>query len=193
MATAGEREDLLRRQLIADGAHEDRTPLTILRAKTEGLVDGVLPADPATLASLHEEVLRLTQLVTDLETLAAADAAGLQLERAPIELGDVASDVVDAVAGVVSERNLSITTRLDPAPAEADERRIHQIVTNLVANAVRYSPPAASLTIETGCFSDGNVFVRFTDSGPGLADAYLDHVFAPFYRGSPAPDSDDPP
>src|SRR3546814_6724320 len=108
MATAGEREDRLRRQLIADVAHEVRTPLTILRATTEGLVVGVLPADPATLASLHEEVLRLTQLVTDLETLAAADAAGLQLERAPIELGDVASDVVDAVAGVVrSEEHTS--------------------------------------------------------------------------------------
>ncbi|HEY9555766.1 MAG TPA: ATP-binding protein, partial [Acidimicrobiales bacterium] len=118
--------------------------------------------------------------------LAAADAAGLQLERAPIELGDVASDVVDAVAGVVSERNLSITTRLDPAPAEADERRIHQIVTNLVANAVRYSPPDASITIETGCFSDGDVFVRVTDSGPGLTDDDLEHVFDRFYRGSAA-------
>jgi signal transduction histidine kinase len=128
----------------------------------------------------------LTQLVTDLETLAAADAAGLQLERAPIDLGDVASDVVDAFAGVVSERNLSMTTRLDPAPAEADERRIHQIVTNLVANAVRYSPPDASITIETGRSSDGRVFVRVTDSGPGLSEADLAHVFDRFYRGTAA-------
>ena len=186
MATAVEHEDRLRRQLVADVAHEVRTPLTILRATTEGLVDGVLPADPATLASLHEEVLRLTQLVTDLETLAAADAAGLQLERAPIDLRDVASDVVDAVAGVISERNLSITTRLDPAPAEADERRIHQIVTNLVANAVRYSPPHASITIETGRLSDGEAFVRVTDSGRGLSEDDLGHVFDRFYRGSAA-------
>src|SRR3546814_11684553 len=98
MATAGEREDRLRRQLIADVAHEVRTPLTILRATTEGLVDGVLPADPATLASVHEEVLRLTQLVTDLETLAEAEAAGLQIERPPIQLGAGAADVVAAAA-----------------------------------------------------------------------------------------------
>lgn len=186
MATAVEHEDRLRRQLVADVAHEVRTPLTILRATTEGLVDGVLPADPTTLASLHEEVLRLTHLVSDLETLAAADAAGLQLELAPIDLGDVASDVVDAVAGVASERNLSITTTLDPAPAEADERRIHQIVTNLVANAVRYSPPGAAITIETGRSSNGEAFVRVTDSGPGLTDDDLEHVFDRFYRGSAA-------
>src|SRR3546814_9358338 len=98
--------------------------------------------------------MRISDWSSDVCSSDLADAAGLQLERAPIELGDVASDVVDAVAGVVSERNLSITTRLDPAPAEADERRIHQIVTNLVANAVRYSPPDASITIETGCRSE---------------------------------------
>jgi len=186
MATAVEQEDRLRRQLVADVAHEVRTPLTILRATTEGLVDGVLPADPDTLASLHEEVLRLTQLVTDLETLAAADAAALKLDRAPIDLADVASAVIDTVAGAVSERHLSLTTRLAPAPTEVDERRIHQIVTNLVANAVRYSPPDASITIETGRSSDVEVFVRVTDSGPGLTDDDLAHVFDRFYRGSAA-------
>src|SRR3546814_11195922 len=99
MATAVEREDRLRRQLIADVAHEVRTPLTILRATTEGLVDGVLPADTATLASLPEMVLRLTKPFTDLESLAAADAARLQLERAPIERRAAAFTAVHAVAG----------------------------------------------------------------------------------------------
>lgn len=186
MATAVEREDQLRRQLVADVAHEVRTPLTILRATTEGLLDGVLTANPATLTSLHEEVLRLTQLVTDLETLAAADAAGLHLDLAPIDLAHVASDVVHAMARAAAERNISITQNLGPALAEADERRIHQIITNLVNNAVRYSPQGASITVETGRTSNRQVFARVTDSGPGLTDDDLVHVFDRFYRGSAA-------
>lgn len=184
MAAAVEREDRLRRQLVADVAHEVRTPLTILRATTEGLVDGVLPADAANLRSLHEEVLRLTQLVTDLETLAAADAAGLQLLTAPIDLADIASEVVDAIRATATERDLSITTHLDPAPAEADERRIHQIVTNLLSNATRYTASGGMITVETGHARDGEAFLRVTDVGPGLTDDDLAHVFDRFYRGS---------
>jgi two-component system sensor histidine kinase BaeS len=184
MAAAVEHEDRLRRQLVADVAHEVRTPLTILRATTEGLVDGVLPADPANLASLHEEVLRLTQLVTDLETLAAADAAGLQLRLSPIDLADVASEAVDAISAMAAERELSVATRLTLAPVEADEQRIHQIVTNLLANATRYTQARGSITVETGRSSDGRAFVRVADSGPGLTDDDLEHVFDRFYRGS---------
>ena len=79
MAESVERQDQLRRQLVADVAHEVRTPLTILRATTEGLTDGVIAPDEATLQSLHDEVLRLGGLIADLETLAAADAASLEL------------------------------------------------------------------------------------------------------------------
>jgi two-component system sensor histidine kinase BaeS len=186
MAASVDREERLRRQLVADVAHEVRTPLTILRATTEGLVDGVLPADQTTLESLHEEVLRLTQLVADLETLAAADAAGLQLDRTPIDLADAASAAVSAVAAMAPDGNLAITTTLEPAPAQADERRIHQILTNLLANAARYSPPGASIRVETGCLADGQTFVRVTDSGPGLSDDDIAHVFDRFYRGTAA-------
>jgi two-component system sensor histidine kinase BaeS len=184
MAAAVEHEDRLRRRLVADVAHEVRTPLTILRATTEGLVDGVLPADRTNLESLHEEVLRLTQLVTDLETLAAADAAGLQLHPVPIDLADVAAEAVDAISAMSAERELSVATRLAAAPAEADERRIHQIVTNLLANATRYTATPGSITVETGRSPDGRAFVRVTDSGPGLTDDDLEHVFDRFYRGS---------
>jgi signal transduction histidine kinase len=186
MAVAVEHEDRLRQQLVADVAHEVRTPLTILRATTEGLVDGVLPADPATLASLHEEVLRLTQLVSDLQTLAAADAAVLQLDLAPTDLSQIASEVVDTVAATLAEQNLSITTRLDPAPALADARRIHQIVTNLLVNASRYTPRGGSITVETSQSPEGDAFVQVTDTGPGLSDEDLEHVFDRFYRGAAA-------
>jgi two-component system sensor histidine kinase BaeS len=186
MAAAVEHQDRLRRQLVADVAHEVRTPLTILRATTEGLVDGVLNADAATLGSLHEEVLRLTQLVSDLETLAAADAAGLQLRRAPVDLADIAADAVEAIAPMAMERGISLTPTLDAAAAHADERRIHQIVTNLLTNAVRYTPTGASITIETGRLPEGEVFVRVADTGPGLSDDDLVHVFDRFYRGSAA-------
>jgi two-component system sensor histidine kinase BaeS len=171
---------------VADVAHEVRTPLTILRATTEGLVDGVLPADHASLVSLHEEVLRLTQLVTDLETLAAADAAGLQLHTGPIDLADVASRAVDATAAMAAERGLSIAMAAEPATAEADEGRVHQIVTNLLANATSYTPPGGTITVETGRSPAGEAFVRVSDSGPGFSDDDLRHVFDRFHRGSAA-------
>src|SRR3546814_11106874 len=96
MAEAVEKEDRLRRQLVADVAHEVRTPLSILQGTTEALVDGVAEPDAETLASLHEEVLRLGRLVGDLQILAAADAAGLRLDRQPM---DLAHEVAAVVAG----------------------------------------------------------------------------------------------
>lgn len=186
MAAAVEHEDRLRRQLVADVAHEVRTPLTVLRGTTEGLVEGVLPPDPGTLESLHEEVLRLTRLVADLETLAAADAASLQLDRAPVDLAEVASAVVEAMAPLARERRVSLAQTGGPAVALADDRRIHQVVTNLVVNAIRYTPTGASVTVETGSRPDGQVFVRVLDNGPGLSDDDVEHVFDRFYRGAAA-------
>lgn len=186
MAAAVEHEDRLRRQLVADVAHEVRTPLTVLRGTTEGLVDGVLPPDQRTLESLHEEVLRLTRLVADLETLAAADAANLQLHRGPVDLAGVASTVLETVAPLASERRISLTQTGRPALALADDRRIHQVVTNLLVNAIRYTPADGSITVETGALPDGQVFLRVLDSGPGLSDDDLERVFDRFYRGSAA-------
>lgn len=187
MAAAIDHEDRLRRQLVTDVAHEVRTPLTVLRGTTEGLVDGVLPADPATLRSLHEEVLRLTQLVADLETLAAADAAGLHLDRAHIDLAELAAAALDEIGGLARERDLILVPSLRPAPTEADERRVRQILANLLVNAVHYSPPGATIRIDTGQEVDSEVYARVQDSGAGLSADDLEHVFDRFYRGSASP------
>lgn len=185
MAAAVAREDELRRQLVADVAHEVRTPLTILRGTTEALVDGVVEPDDAALRSLHDEVLRLTHLVGDLETLAAADAAGLQLDRRHIDLATVARAVVDLAGPAAEAAGLQIATDLSPAPADADEARMRQVVTTLAANAIAYTPSGGTVTVRTGA-SAGVAFVEVSDTGPGIDAADLPHLFDRFYRGAAA-------
>ena len=99
MAASLEHQEQMRRTMLADVAHELRTPLAILQAETESLVDGVSDPTPEALASLHQESIRLGRLVEDLQTLASAEAAGLSLERHRVDLAAIAAGVADSVAG----------------------------------------------------------------------------------------------
>ena len=182
MADAVQREDELRRRLVADVAHEVRTPLTILRGMTEGLVDGVIAADGQTLASLHEEVLRLTTLVADLETLAAADAAGLTLDQQPLDLADVARAATDLAQRAAADADLTLQTDLQPAPTVGDARRLAQVVTNLLANAIRYTPAGGAVEVRT-LLTAGHAVVEVRDTGPGIPHDELTRVFERFFRG----------
>ena len=182
MATAVDEEDRLRRQVVADVAHEVRTPLSILQGTTEALLDGVLPADQQTLASLHEEVLRLSSLVGDLEILAAADAAGLRLD---LERTDLAEEVGTVVAGArasVAAAELTLEASLDPAPVLGDPRRLRQLTTALVANALAYTPPGGSIRVATTT-APGRVRLEVADTGPGIDVEDLPRIFDRFYRG----------
>ncbi|MGZ4132160.1 MAG: sensor histidine kinase [Actinomycetota bacterium] len=188
MSTSLEREDELRRQLVRDVAHEVRTPLTILQGTTEGLVDGVLPADSDTLASLHDEVLRLSRLVGDLETLAAAEAASLHLELGPLDLADVATAAAELGGPAASLAELTLDTDLQPAPATGDQLRLRQVAMNLVANAFRYTPAGGTVTVRTGV-DDGHAVLEVLDTGPGIAPEDLPRLFERFYRGRAAEDT----
>ena len=182
MADNLDREDELRRHLVADVAHELRTPLTILQGATEALLDGVDDPTPEVLGSLNDEVTRLRRLVADLETLAAAEAAGLQLHTRQLDLADVASESIDLLRPLADEGGLSLIADTSAAPVVGDPDRLHQIAVNLIANAVKFTPAGGTVTIRTR--SDRNSsLLEVVDTGPGIPEHDLPHVFERFWRG----------
>jgi two-component system sensor histidine kinase BaeS len=186
MAATLEREDELRRTLTADVAHELRTPITILTAHHEALVDGIERPTPELLASLHEEVLRLGRLIEDLEALAAAEAAGIRLERAPVALADVATQAAELLAPQLRASEIELTTTLDRrVVVSGDARRLAQIVQNLLANAVKFTPAGGRIEISL-TRGEGTARLAVSDTGIGIAPDELPHVFNRFWRGRTA-------
>jgi two-component system, OmpR family, sensor histidine kinase BaeS len=185
MADNLDREDQLRRNLLADVAHELRTPLTILQGNTEALLDGIDEPTAAAIGSLHDEVVRLGRLVADLETLAAAEAAGLRLHTVQVDLADVVRATVDLLGPLAAERNITIDIVCDRAQTNADPDRLQQIVVNLFTNAVKFTAPGGRITIATETAND-RVILRIADTGPGLADDEIPHLFERFWRGHAA-------
>jgi two-component system sensor histidine kinase BaeS len=182
MATSLDHEDRLRRALVADVAHELRTPVAVLQAETEALADGMVKPSQGALASLHEEAVRLGRMVEDLQTLASAEAAGLELQPRPLDLGRVAADAADSLASRFWAGRLDLRQQLPPTPVLGDPRRLHQVVTNLLANAAKYTPAGGSVTIRAS--TDGSdAVLEVADTGPGIPDDERQLVWERFYRG----------
>ena len=178
-----DQQETSRRTMVRDVAHELRTPLTILRGSLEELVDGLAEPTPDRLASLNEEVLRLGRVVEDLDALAAADTASMHLRVEPVDLAEVAAAAVDSVAGQAADAGLELQRFLDPAPAVGDPGRLHQVVLNLLTNAVKFTPAGGRVEVRTGAHN-GSVRVEVTDTGVGIPPDELPHVFDRFWRGA---------
>ena len=185
MADTIEREDELRRTIVADIAHELRTPLAVLQASTEALADGITEPDPHTLYSLRDETLRMSRFVEDLEVLASAQAAGLTTNRTPVDLGHVASAAADAIEAQVVAADLTFERDLEPVMVLGDETRLHQVVTNLLSNAVKFTPPGGHITL-TVRSTGSRVELSVADTGVGIPPDELPHIFERFWRGSAA-------
>ncbi|HUZ25101.1 MAG TPA: ATP-binding protein [Streptosporangiaceae bacterium] len=183
MADALVRQEQLRRYLVADVAHELRTPVAVLQAGHEALLDGVVSPTPAQLGSLHDEVLRLARLVDDLQTLAAAEAAALHLSFQPCDLADIAAAAADSLAGRFESSHLALERRLCPAPVRADARWMHQVVTNLLGNAAKFTEPGGRVTLSTG-LDDDRATLSVSDTGVGITPEQLPHIFERFWRGA---------
>jgi signal transduction histidine kinase len=182
MADSLEQEDRLRRALVADVAHELRTPVAVIQAETEALCDGVTEPTHDALASLHEEAVRLAHLVEDLQTLAAAQAAGLELTRRPLDLGRVAADAAQSLASRFRAGHIQLDQDLPPTPALGDPRRLHQVAVNLLTNAIKFCPPGERVEVRT--FTDqAEAVLEVTDTGPGVPEEEREVIWERFYQG----------
>lgn len=183
MAATLERQDELRRALTADVAHELRTPVTILRAQCEAILDGVVAPSQQQVASLHDEVLRLGRVIEDLETLASAEAAGLRLDRTTVNLTALLERTVDLVAPQFEAGEVELVTHLAPASVGGDQLRLGQIIRNLLSNALKFTPPGGRVEVNLAT-NDREVELTVADTGVGIPPDELPHVFDRFWRGT---------
>jgi len=185
MADTLDHEDKIRRDLVASVTHELRTPVAVLQAGHEALLDGVTEPGPEELGSLRDEVLRLARMVDDLQTMAAADAAVLQLTRERHDLAGIAGSAADSLARRFETAEVGLDRQLSPAPVLADERWMHQVVTNLLGNALKFTPAGGTVTIRTR--QDGpSAVLEVADTGVGIPPDELPRIFDRFWRGQSA-------
>jgi signal transduction histidine kinase len=184
MAGALEASDQQRRAFLADIAHELRTPLTIIRGKLEGVLDGVYAADVDHVAPVLEEVYVLERLVEDLQLLTLAETGQLHFDRQRLDLVDLAQRAAALFEAEAAERDIALLVEMKPdLPAVlADEQRVGQVLGNLIGNALRYINPGGQVKISAGP-SGEQVELAVSDTGPGLPESELPHIFDRFWRG----------
>jgi two-component system sensor histidine kinase BaeS len=179
--------DRLQRNLVADVAHELRTPVAVLQASHEAMLDGITDPSRENLESLREEVLRLAHMVEDLQRLAAAEAAALQLTLAPQDLATIAAEAAGNQGGSFGTAGVCLVRWLREVHVRCDADRMREVISNLLTNALKYTPTGGTVVLETGAGRSGQAMVRIGDTGIGIQPDELPHVTERFFRGVRAP------
>ncbi|GID29260.1 sensor histidine kinase [Paractinoplanes brasiliensis] len=186
MAEAVQQSEERQRRLVADVAHEMRTPLSNLRGYLEGLSDGVIEPSRELFVSLHEETMLQSRILDDLQVLALAEAGDLGYTRTPIDLAELASLSVTAHRAVAAEAQVALTVDASaPAWVSADQDRIRQVLGNLLTNAIRYTDREGQVLVRVRA-ENGEAVLTVQDTGVGIAPGDLPHVFDRFWRADPA-------
>jgi signal transduction histidine kinase len=189
MAGRLEQAEGLRRQLLADVAHELRNPLHVLRGNLQAIVDGVYPLNHDEVSRLLDQTDHLTRLVNDLHELALAEARQLPLDRRPVDLGVLTKEAVAVFQPLAAAQEIELRVELLGAPptVAVDPGRIRQTIQNLLANALRHTPPGGRILV-TVTERDGRAVLSVADDGAGIAPEHLPQVFDRFFRTGDARD-----
>jgi signal transduction histidine kinase len=191
---SGELEDLerLRRDLVANVSHELRTPISALRALLENLLDGVERPDPETLQVMLAQTERLGRLVDQLLELSRLESGDVPMVRERFALPPLVARVLSEIDVMRGRRDVELAQDLpkDLPPVYADAERVHQVLFNLLDNAVRFTPPGGRVTVHAST-KNGSVDVAVADTGPGIASEHLPRVFERFYRVDPGRSRDE--
>jgi signal transduction histidine kinase len=176
--------DEQRRRLLADVTHELRTPLSVVRGTLEGIADGVYEPDEERVAAVLEQTRLMGRLLDDLQTLSTAEAGALILTLEPTDVEMVVQEVASAFAPRAAAGDVELITSCDGSPElSVDPARIHQVLENLVANALRHTPAGGTVRIGLSKAED-EVELAVSDTGPGIAAEELDSIFDRYARSA---------
>ena len=184
MAEELERAEQRRRNLTADVAHELRTPLHILQGNLEGILDGVYEPTAEQINAMLEETHLLTRLIDDLQTLSLAEGGQLSLKMEQVDVAELLTDVGTSFSGPAEAESIRLQVDVPDAPMfiTADAGRLDQVLSNLVANAMRYTPSGGRITLAAEPTPTGTR-ISVSDTGEGIPTEDLPYVFDRFWRG----------
>ncbi len=184
MTTRLQTNDEQRRAMLADVTHELRTPLTIIQGNLEGLIDGLYPRDDAHLDPILEETHVMSRLIDDLRTLALAESGSLKLQREPTDVGVLIRDVLASFQGKADAGQVQLSAAVPQAlpQLEVDPVRVREVISNLVSNALRYTPAGGKVEVLAEV-NASHLKITVRDTGKGIAPEALPHIFDRFYKG----------
>lgn len=182
MSEALETYEHERRAMVADIAHELRTPLTAMQMRLEAIQDGLVPLTDTQVEHLLTQTGVLSRLVEDLRTLSLADAGRLTLHRQPTDLGELAAEVIEAFAERAQQQGVALRLLAEPVTATVDQTRLMQVLGNLLDNALRVTPAGGEVRLSVRKDQTG-VRLEVRDSGPGIPEGELLHIFERFVQG----------
>ena len=184
MTSRLEAQDVQRRHLMADIAHELRNPLAVLQGRLEGMLDGVYPRDEAQINAVLQETRMLTRLVDDLRTLAHTESGTLTLQKESTDIGILLNDAAASFSAEVTERKVALDVRAasDLPLVDVDPLRIREVLTNLISNAMHHTPEGGRVTV-TASTQAHAIVVSVADTGSGMPAEERSRIFDRFYKG----------
>jgi len=183
MAARLEQAETLRRNLLADVAHELRTPVTVLQGNLRAILDDVYPLEKEEVARLYEQTLHLTRLIDDLRELAQAEAHQLPLNLSEVDVTKLVKETAVVFQPLCDIAGITLRAELLGAlpTIQADRARLRQSLNNLLDNAIRHTQAGGTITMQAEQLPE-ELQLRVLDTGEGIPPAHLEHVFDRFYR-----------